>query len=148
MWRLCIKKHDDYTVDYTVVLSKEFDKEQDAQDYLDVFYIIATEILGVGYDFTWDIYEADNSDNANAIEEIINALIKTYIDEFIKSETGNHFDYDYVANELIEEVKNGDMKDGLIKVAYQVVNAIPTLKYKIDKDKFLEEIPEYIKNHI
>lgn len=145
MWHLCIKENDDYEV----VLSKEFEKEQDARDYLDVFYIIVTEILGMGHNFSWDIYyETDNSDNANAIEEIINALINTYDDEFIRDETGNHFDYDYVANELIEEVKNGDMKDGLIKVAYQVVNAIPNLKYQTDIDKFLEEIPEYVKNHI
>jgi len=144
MWHLCIKEYDDYNV----VLSKEFNTEQDARDYLDVFYIIATEILGMGYAFTWDIYEADNSDNANAIEEIINALIKTYNNEFIRNETGNHFDYDYVANELIDEVKNGDMKDGLIKVAYQVVNAIPNLKYQTSKDTFLEEIPKYIKHHI
>ena len=144
MWHLCIKEHDDYTV----VLSKEFDNEKDARDYLDVFYIITSEILGMGYGFTWDIYEADNSDNANAIEEIINALTKTYNDKFIKDETGKHFDSEYVANELIEEVKNGDMKDGLIKVAYQVVNAIPTLKYLKDENTFLEEIPEYIKNHI
>lgn len=144
MWHLCIKENDDYEV----VLSKEFEKEQDARDYLDVFYIIATEILGMGHNFSWDIYEADNSDNANAIEEIVNALINTYNDEFIRDETGNNFDYDYVANELIEEVKNGDMKDGLIKVAYQVVNAIPNLKYQTDIDKFLEEIPEYVKNHI
>ena len=131
------------------ILSKQFKIEQDAHDYWSTFYILAQETFGRSCDFYYTIHENHISNgNENVIEEMIDTLIKQYNPRFMKEEIGLNFDSDYVSLENIEETKNGDFKQGLMKIAYEIVNKIPDLKYRGLKDELIEEIPTYIKEHM